>query len=194
MQRVCVFMGSNPGERGEYTRLARDMGEELARRRLGLVYGGASVGLMAEVADALLEAGGEVLGVIPQQLVDKEIAHTGLTEQRIVGSMHERKLLMAEKSDAFVALPGGFGTMDEIFEMLTWSQLGFHGKPCGVVNAMGYYDMLLAQLDHMVAEGFLKAPFRDMLLRAKTPADLLDAFEGYEPPRTGKWIQRPNGL
>jgi uncharacterized protein (TIGR00730 family) len=194
MRRICVFMGSNPGERNEYAALAREMGEELADRKLGLVYGGASVGLMAAVADALLERGGEVVGVIPRQLVDKEIAHTGLTEQHVVGSMHERKLLMAEKSDAFAALPGGFGTMDEIFEMLTWSQLGFHEKPCGLVNAMGYYDMLRSQLEHMVAEGFLKAEFRDMLLSAKTPGELLDQFATYEPPRTGKWIHRPNGL
>lgn len=189
MRRVCVFLGSNAGRRPDYTQAAVALGTVLAREGIGLVYGGASVGLMGALADAALAAGGEVTGVIPQRLVEKEVAHHGLSDLRVVGSMHERKALMAQLSDAFVALPGGAGTLEELFEMWTWAQLGSHAKPCAVLNVAGYYDRLLGFLDHAAAEGFMRAAHRDMLLVADDPGGLLDRLRAYRAPDVRKWIE-----
>src|SRR5262245_15001901 len=188
MNRVCVFCGSSMGGRAEYTEAAARTGELIARRGLGLVYGGGHVGLMGVVADAALAAGGEVIGVITQALLDREVAHTGLTELLVVRTMHERKARMAALSDAFLVLPGGIGTLEEFFEVWTWGQLGEHAKPVGLVNVGGYYDGLIGFVDAMQAEGFLKAKHREMLIVADTPAAALDAFARYEPPAVGKWI------
>jgi uncharacterized protein (TIGR00730 family) len=185
-----VFCGSSRGRREAYFAAARETGAELARRGIGLVFGGGSVGLMREVADAALAGGGEVIGVIPEALVAMEVAHHGLADLRIVGSMHERKALMAELADAFVALPGGFGTLEEFCEVLTWSQLGLHAKPCGLLNVEGYYDPLLALFDHAVEERFVHPQHRGMVLRAASPGPLLDALAAYEPPVVEKWIER----
>lgn len=162
------------------------MGELLAKENIGVVYGGASVGLMGTVADACLANGGEVIGVIPQKLADRELAHTGLTEQYFVSTMHERKGKMADMSDGFISLPGGSGTMDELFETWTWEQLGFHQKPCGILNIAGYYDPLVEMVDHMVKEGFLQEKYQDTLLVESNPGRLLEKFRQYEPP-TAKW-------
>jgi uncharacterized protein (TIGR00730 family) len=172
MKRVCVFCGSNAGIRPEYGIAAQGLACVLARLGLGLVYGGGNVGLMGIIADSMLEADGEVIGVIPQSLVAKEVAHRGVTELRIVDTMHQRKALMNELSDAFIALPGGFGTLDEFFEILTWSQLGIHGKPTGLLNVSGFYDSLLAMLDHAVAERFLRPAHRELVI-ADIDADSL---------------------
>ncbi len=188
---VCVFCGSSPGSDPLYRKAAEAMGKQIAERGLRLVYGGAKVGLMGAVADAALKAGGDVVGVIPHALSDKEIAHEGLTRLEVVGSMHERKARMAELSEAFVALPGGAGTLEEIFEIWTWGQLGFHAKPAGFLNTHGYYDHLRAFVDHAVGEAFLKAPHRDMLIFRDDPAAILDAFFAYSPPVVEKWIGRP---
>lgn len=189
MKAVCVYCGSNAGVREDYGVLARALGLEIARRGMALVYGGARVGLMGQVADAALAAGGRVVGIIPQSLVDKEIAHSGLTESHIVGSMHERKRMMADLSDGFVALPGGIGTLEEIFEMWTWAQLGYHAKPCALIDTARYWTGLAAFLDHQVQEGFVRAPHRDMLMVDDDPARLLDRMEAYEPPVVTKWIK-----
>jgi uncharacterized protein (TIGR00730 family) len=165
------------------------MGEAIVRRGLGLVYGGGCVGLMGTVADAALAAGGEVIGVIPEALVAKEVAHAGLTELRVVGSMHERKALMAELSDGFMALPGGFGTLEEFFEVLTWAQLGLHPKPCGLLNVEGYYDPLLALLDHAITEQFLRPAHRALVIEEREPERLLDRLAAYRPERAEKWIE-----
>jgi len=188
MKKLCVYCGSNPGRRPEYIAAARSLAEELLSRGIGLVYGGSNVGIMGELADTVLKSGGEVLGIIPQVLVDQEVSHTGLTELRIVNSMHERKAMMVELSDGFIALPVGLGTIEELLEVLTWAQLGFHQKPCALLNASGYYDHLSAFLDHMVEEGFVKDVHRSMLIIEKNPALLLDRFADYEPPRTNKWV------
>lgn len=190
MKRVCVFSGSSPGARPEYVAAAAEFGQALATRGIGVVYGGASIGLMGAVADAALRHGGEVVGVIPQFLALKEVAHAGLTDLRIVDSMHERKALMAELSDAFVALPGGIGTFEEIFEVWTWAQLGSHAKPCAFLNVAGYYDRLFAFLDHAVAEAFLKPVHREMTLVADRPAALLDALATHRTPAVEKWLGR----
>jgi uncharacterized protein (TIGR00730 family) len=189
MRRVCVYAGSNHGSDPAYAESARALGTELAARGIGLVYGGGKVGLMGAIADAALAAGGEAIGVMPQALIDREIGHTGLTELKVVDSMHERKALMAELSDAFVALPGGIGTLEELIEIYTWSQLGIHDKACGVLNVRGYYDGLATFLDHAVSEGFLRAQHRAVLSIAEDPADLLDALAAFEPPRVGKWLE-----
>ena len=186
--RVCVYAGSNPGANPAYAEAAADLARLLAGRGTGIVYGGSKVGLMGVLADAGLEAGGEVIGVIPQDLVDREVAHTGLTELHVVSSMHERKALMAELSDAFVALPGGAGTLEELIEVYTWSQLGLHAKPMGVINVHGYYDGLAALLDHAVQERFLRPQHREALHTAPTAAELIDAFAGWRPPAVGKWL------
>ena len=191
MQRVCIFCGSSSGARAAYTTAAATIGTSLARRGLGLVYGGGRVGLMGAVADAALTAGGHVIGVIPQSLVDKEVGHRALTELRIVHSMHERKALMADLSDAFIALPGGAGTMDEFFEILTWAQLGYHHKPCAMLNVAGYYDPLLAFMDHAVTEGFIRAEHRDLIRIDDDPDRLLDTLATYNPPVVDKWRERP---
>ena len=188
--RLCVFCGSNGGGRPDYLESARKLGRVLAERGIGLVYGGARVGLMGALADAALAEGGHLLGVMPESLVAKEVAHTGLTELRVVKSMHERKAMMAELSDGFVALPGGWGTLEELFEVLTWAQLGLHRKPCGLLNVAGYFDPLLAFLDHTIDEGFVRREQRAMVTVATTPAQLLDLFAAYEPPLVDKWITR----
>lgn len=166
------------------------MGEALAQRRLGLVYGGGNVGLMGLLADAVLARGGEVIGVIPQALVDKELAHHGVTELRIVGSMHERKALMAELADAFIALPGGFGTLDEFCEILTWAQLGFHRKPCGLLNVVGFFDPFLSHLDHAVRHRFIREQHRAMVHVDHHPEALLRRLLTAQPPAMHKWIDR----
>ena len=190
MERLCVFSGSSPGAHPAYAEASAALGRTLADAGIGVVYGGASVGLMGAVADAALAAGGEVVGVIPQSLVDREIAHPGLSELHIAQSMHERKALMAELSDGFVALPGGTGTLDELFEVYTWTQLGLHAKPLGLLDVRGYWKSLVAFLDHAVAERFLTAEHREMLVVADAPGTLLEAFRRWRAPVRGKWIDR----
>jgi len=190
MRRLCVFSGSSPGAHPDYAAAAAALGRTLAGAGIGLVYGGASVGLMGTVADAALAAGGEVVGVIPQSLVDREIAHPGLSELHVVHSMHERKALMADLSDGFVALPGGTGTLDELFEVYTWTQLGLHAKPLGLLDVRGYWTSLVAFLDHAVAERFVTAEHRDMLVVAGGPEDLLEAFRRWRAPVRSKWLDR----
>jgi uncharacterized protein (TIGR00730 family) len=189
MRRLCVYAGSNAGTRPEYAEAAAALARELAGRGIGLVYGGGKVGLMGVLADTVLAGGGEAIGVIPQALVDREVGHEGLTELRVVGSMHERKALMAELSDGFVAVPGGIGTLEELIEVYTWSQLGIHAKPLGVLDAGGFYGGLLGLLDHMVREGFLRAEHREVMLSEPEPARLLDRMEAWTPPDApSKWI------
>jgi len=190
MRRVCIFCGSNHGARDVYREAAQRMGRALARRGLGLVYGGGCVGLMGVLADAVLAEGGEAIGVIPAAMVAKELAHHGLTELRVVPSMHQRKALMAELAGAFVALPGGLGTLEEFCEMLTWAQLGLHRKPCGLLNVEDYYGPLLALFDHARAEAFLRPEHRSMILVADQPDPLLDMLAAYRPPQGEKWIDR----
>jgi uncharacterized protein (TIGR00730 family) len=174
LKRICVFCGSSSGVNALHTEAAQAIGRLLCRRGVELVYGGGNVGLMGVLADACLAEGGRVIGVIPQALVDKEVAHQGLTELRVVSSMHERKAVMAELSDAFAALPGGYGTWEELFEMLTWTQLGIQRKPCGLLNVNGYYDPLLELADQAVSEGFLREVNRELLLSDDEPERLLD--------------------
>lgn len=178
MRSVCVFCGSRPGARPEYLALASELGRELAARSLALVYGGASVGLMGRMADAALAAGGRVIGVIPRALVDRELAHAGLSELHVVDTLHQRKALMAERADAFVALPGGVGTLDELFEIVTWRVLGLHAKPIALLDPVGYYRPLAAVLDGMVGEGFLEPGHRQLIHRAASVAELLAALAG----------------
>jgi uncharacterized protein (TIGR00730 family) len=175
--RICVFTGSRHGARSEYAEAAKRLGRELAARNYGLVYGGGNVGLMTVIADTMLELKGHVTGVIPDSLVSREVAHLGLSDLRIVNSMHERKALMAELSDGFIAMPGGIGTMEEFFEVLSWAQLGIHEKPCGLLNVCGYYDPLIQFLDHAVGEDFIKPKHRALLVVDSEPAKLLDRFE-----------------
>jgi uncharacterized protein (TIGR00730 family) len=190
MKSVCVFCGSNPGNHSDYAAAAKALGQAIAKRGATLVYGGAEVGLMGIIADAALAAGGQVIGIIPKALMDKEIGHKGLTRLEAVGSMHERKARMAELSDGFVNLPGGTGTLEEMFEVWTWGQLGFHAKPIGVLNVRGFYDPLMTFLDHQRDEGFVKPGLRDTLLSAESPATLLDAMDAYEAPVVQKWVER----
>jgi hypothetical protein len=187
---ICVFCGSSVGARPEFAAAAAEVGQLLAERGIRLVYGAGNIGLMGVLADAALAAGGEVIGVIPQMLVDKELAHRGLADLRIVTSMHERKALMAELSDAFIALPGGLGTYEELCEVLTWAQLGLHHKPCGCLNVSSYFDPLNWLLDHGVAEGFIHPQHRKLLISAHDPAKLLALLEQRQPPRGEKWIGR----
>ena len=182
MRRICVFCGAHVGARPAYVRAARELGTLLVERGWGVVTGGGRVGLMGAVADAALAAGGEVVGVIPRALLELELGHCGLTELVVVENMHERKARMHELSQGFVTLPGGMGSLEEVFEALAWLQLGFHDKPVGIVNVGGFYDALFAQLDHATAEGFLHAPQRDMILTAPTPGETLDLLEGWTPP------------
>lgn len=186
--RICVYSGSNNGAHPLYREAAASFGALLAKEGIGLVYGGASIGLMGVVADAVLNNGGEAIGVIPQALKDVEIAHPRLTELRIVNSMHERKAMMAELSDAFVALPGGAGTLEELFEVWTWSQLGVHAKPCALLNVEGFYDRLVAFLDHVVEEQFLKQAHRDILIVNADAEALLQAIRQAEMPTVSKWF------
>lgn len=188
MRRICVFAGSSPGCRPEYARAAQELGRVLARREIGVVYGGARVGLMGALADTVLAAGGRVIGVIPEGLVTKEIAHDGLTELRVVASMHERKAMMNDLADAFIALPGGWGTLEEFFEVLTWAQLGLHRKPCGLLNADGYFDRLLSFIDHSVEERFVRSHHRAMILVSSSPDELLRQLDDYVAPAVEKWI------
>ncbi len=188
MKRVCVFCGSSSGADPEYKNAAQSFGALLATKKITLVYGGGSIGLMGEIADAVLEHRGEVIGVIPQSLVDKELAHNGLTELHVVRSMHERKAVMADLSDGFVALPGGLGTLEELFEILTWGQLGLHRKPCGLLNAAGYFAPMLGLLNHMVSKKFLQARDLDMLLVDEDEKGLLRKMALYRPPPTERWI------
>src|SRR5262245_5017679 len=190
LRSICVFCGSSVGAKPEYAAAARVMGRLLAERRIRLVYGAGNVGLMGLLADAALRAGGEVIGVIPQMLVDRELAHRGVSELRIVGSMHERKALMAELADAFVALPGGLGTFEELCEVLTWAQLGIHAKPVGCLNVAGYFDGLLQLLDHAVGERFLHPRQRELLVSANGPAQLLAELERHQPAADVKWFDR----
>lgn len=190
MKSLCVFCGSSSGRRPEYTLAARELGRLLVQRGVRLVYGGGNVGLMGVIADEMVAAGGQVIGVIPRHLVDKELAHGSVTELKIVGSMHERKALMAELSDAFVALPGGIGTFEEFFEILTWAQLGLHAKPCGLLNVAGYYGPLLAMLQHAADEAFLHADHLRLFVTANEPEDLLARLEQFQPVPTEKWLDR----
>lgn len=177
MRRVCVFCGSSPGRRPVHRQAAQGLALALSRRSIGLVYGAASVGVMGALADAALEQGGKVIGVIPERLVDRERSHAGLSELHVVKSMHERKALMGALSDGFVALPGGLGTMEEFFEVLTWNQLGIHSKPCGLLNVGGFYDGLTHFLDHIVDEGFVPNPHRSLPMIDTSPDVLLDRME-----------------
>jgi uncharacterized protein (TIGR00730 family) len=190
MRRVCVFCGSSMGNRPVYAEAAARLGALLAERGLGLVYGGGNVGLMGVVADAALQAGGEVIGVIPEALMKLEVGHLDLTELHVVGSMHERKALMADLSDAFIALPGGIGTMEELFEVWTWGQLGMHPKPLGFLDVAGYYDHLHAFLDYATDEGFLRDRHRAMVAVENDAATLLDRFDAYRPPEMVRVIAR----
>jgi uncharacterized protein (TIGR00730 family) len=190
MRRVCVYAGSNVGADPAYAEGARALATTLAERGIGLVYGGGNVGLMGVLADTAMAAGGEVIGVMPAALIEREIGHRGITELREVGSMHERKAQMADLSDAFVAVPGGIGTLEELIEVYTWSQLGLHRKACGLLNVNGYYDALADFLDHAVEEAFLKPEHRGILTVASDPAELLDRLAAFEPPTVGKWLER----
>ncbi|EPY03102.1 TIGR00730 family Rossman fold protein [Magnetospirillum fulvum] len=184
MRRVCVFCGSSFGARPAYTEAARALGRLLVDRELELVYGGGNVGLMGVIADEVLAAGGRAIGVIPDSMVTREVAHTGLTELHVVDSMHARKALMAELSDGFIAMPGGIGTLDELFEVWTWSQIGIHAKPLGFLDVEGYYTHLQVFLDHVAAEGFMRARHRTMVAVEADPVGLLSAMGGFEAPET----------
>lgn len=189
MDRICVYCGSSPGADPAYVTAAETLGRFLAAREIGVVYGSASVGMMGALADAALDAGGEVVGVIPAGLDEKEVAHPGV-DLEVVDSMHERKQRFAELADGFVALPGGLGTLEELFEILTWAQLGIHEDPCGLLNVAGYFDGIVDFLDHAVAAEFVAPEHRDMLLVAADAESLLDEFECYEPPAVEKWLER----
>jgi hypothetical protein len=188
MKAICVYCGSSPGRLEVYASAARALGQALVERDLGLVYGGASIGLMGLIADTVLQLGGRAVGVIPQALARKEVVHRHLTELHVTQSMHERKTLMADLSDGFIAMPGGIGTFEEIFEIWTWAQLGIHTKPCGLLNVAGYYDALSTFLDHAAAEQFLKPPHRSLLIVEQEPQALLDRFASYQPPSVRKWL------
>ena len=199
MKRICVFCGANAGNRPQYRSEAEKLGRLLAARSLELVYGGGNVGLMGIVADACLEAGGSVIGVIPEALMGKEVAgrhvdHRNLTRLEVVDSMHTRKARMAELADGFIAMPGGFGTFEEFCEVLTWGQLGFHVKPMGLLNVAGYYDTLLALFDHAVQEGFLRQQNRDMALADADPSRLLEAMAAFTPEPVSKWLKEERQL
>ena len=185
--RLCIFSGSSSGVKESYTLVAKKLGQELAAKGIGVVYGGASVGLMGAVADAALECAGEVIGVIPKSLFDKEVGHMGLSDLHVVKNMHERKAMMAELSDGFIALPGGIGTFEELFEVWTWAQLGYHPKPCAILNVDGYYDQLIGFLDHTVNQGFLKQSHRDLLIVESDTSKLIERIKAYQPPLVGKW-------
>lgn len=191
MKSICVYCGSSNGRLADYKIAAKDLGKELAHQNIRLVYGGANVGVMTAIADSALAAGGEVVGVIPQGLVKKEVAHQGLTELIITDSMHQRKQTMADLSDAFIALPGGIGTLEELFEALTWTQLGFHSKPCGLLNISGFYDDLIRFLDHATHELFLKPEHRDLLLVSSSPTELIKKLFNVTLPTSEKWIDKP---
>jgi uncharacterized protein (TIGR00730 family) len=190
MKSICVYCGSNFGERVSYLEAAQDLGAQMAARGITLVYGGGNVGLMGTVADSVLAAGGKVIGVIPQTLVDKEVAHTGLSDLRVVGSMHERKSLMADLADGFIALPGGLGTLEEFCEVATWTQLGLHKKACGLLNIGGFYDGLLSFLNHATEEKFIRPEHRSIVLAEEDPVELIKKLSQFEVPTVHKWIDR----
>lgn len=190
--RICVFCGTNTGSRPEYGATARQLGQVLAEEGIELVYGGASVGIMGELADSVQEHGGHVTGIIPQQLVEKEAAHTGIRNLIVVASMHQRKSQMADLSDGFIALPGGIGTLEGFFELVTWRQLGIHERPCGILNVAGYFDGLTGFLDHAVREGFLTELHRDMILVENDPQRLIERMRAYDPPEGEKLMGRTN--
>jgi uncharacterized protein (TIGR00730 family) len=190
MSRICVFCGSSSGNNPAYSHAAEQLGRSLAEKKIELVYGGARVGLMGLLADTVLRNGGRVIGVIPRALVEKEIAHTGLTDLHVVDSMHARKSKMADLADGFIAMPGGFGTLEEFCEVVTWSQLGLHRKNCGILNVEGYYDGLLSLFDHAVAEGFLKPSNRQLVLSDSDPALLIDSVLSAAPASKPKWITK----
>ena len=194
MRTLCVFCGSSSGSRPVYADAARQLGEALVARDITLVFGGGRVGLMGEIARTVLASGGRVVGVIPKALLRKEIAYDDLTELHVVDSMHERKALMAERSDGFVAMPGGFGTFEEFCEVLTWAQLGFHHKPVAMLNAAGYFDGLLALFDHAVAEGFVRPQHRSIVFAESEPVRLLDRLAAYQPPAITQWITSPDAV
>ena len=188
IRSICVYCGSSPGKRPEYTEAAMTFARALASRRIRLVYGGANVGIMGDLANTMLAHGGKVIGIMPQALVDKEVAHSGLDELIVTQSMHERKSRMADLSDAFIALPGGIGTLEELFEIWTWAQLGFHQKPCGILNTKGYFDSLLLFLDEAVEAGFVKKTHRKMLICSEDPEELLEILGKHRPPVMDKWV------
>ncbi len=190
IRRICIFCGSNSGVRTAYRDTARRMAVTLVQRGIGIVYGGGRIGLMGIIADSAIAEGGEVIGVIPKSLVAREVAHEGLTDLQIVGSMHERKALMAKLSDAFIALPGGFGTLEEFSEVLTWAQLGLHQKPCGILNVEGFYNPLLTLFNHAVVEGFVRPDHRLLVIVERDPERLLELLTRYKPPTLEKWIER----
>ena len=190
LRRICVYCGSSSGSRPEYALAAQAVGTALARRGLELVYGGGNVGLMGQVADAALAAGGHVIGVIPESLMAREVGHRGLPDLRVVGTMHIRKALMAELADAFIALPGGFGTIEEFCEVLTWAQLGLHRKPFGLLNTAGFYDPLLAFFDHQVKERFVRSEHRELIISHTEPEALLEALAAIQVPNLDKWLDR----
>lgn len=188
MKNICVYCGSSPGSRVEYAEGAKALARALVANNLGLVYGGSNLGLMGVVAQEVLDQGGRAVGVIPEQLVTKELAHPALTELFVTRNMHERKAMMAELSDGFIALPGGLGTFEELFEILTWGQLSFHSKPVGVLNVSGYYDGLLSFLNHAHSEAFIRTQHRNMLMSATCPVQLLNDFKAYEAPAVVNWV------
>jgi len=188
MKRICVFCGANTGKRDQYSSAAKDLAEELVSREIEIVYGGGRIGLMGVLAERAIELGGRVIGVIPESLATKEVAHDSISELIVVGSMHQRKARMAELSDGFISLPGGIGTIEETFEMLTWSQLGFHNKPCGIINVEGFYNKLIEFLNHTSEEKFFMDIYRRMLIVETGPSALLERFEQYKPPQVKHWI------
>jgi uncharacterized protein (TIGR00730 family) len=189
IENVCVYCGSSPGNRPVYTEQARALARLMVERDIGLVYGGGKVGIMGVVADAVLSLGGRVVGIIPQALIDREVAHPGLSELVVTRSMHERKTIMAERADGFIALPGGLGTLEELFEAWTWAQLGIHEKPCGILDVADFYGGLVRFVDHAVSEGFIKPQNRGVLIVESDPVRLLDRFAAYTSPGFEKWVK-----
>jgi uncharacterized protein (TIGR00730 family) len=188
LRRVCVFCGSNPGSSSEYRSMATRLGSLLAARGIGLVFGGGSVGMMGAVADAAAAGGAETIGIIPEGLAAREVAHRGVTEMHVVTTMHQRKALMSELSDAFIALPGGFGTLEELFEVTTWAQLGIHRKPIGLLDINGYYRQLVSFIDHAVKEQFIRREYRDLFVVGEDPETLLDTLTTHEMPVVARWV------
>ncbi|OAH99139.1 Rossman fold protein, TIGR00730 family [Methylomonas methanica] len=187
---ICIYCGSSPGRIEAYGEAAQALAAALVSRNIRLIYGGAGIGIMGMVADQVLKLGGQAIGVIPKALAHKEVAHPNLTELHVTQSMHERKMLMAELADGFIALPGGIGTLEELFEIWTWAQLGFHQKPCGLLNVAGYYDALINFLDHVAAEQFVKPHHRGMLMVEADPQVLLDSYVNYQPPAVKHWVNK----
>lgn len=188
IKSACVFCGSSPGAKPAYDEAARQVGKLLAEQKITLVYGGGNIGLMGALADAAMEAGGTVIGVIPQSLADREVAHLDITRLDVVTSMHERKAKMEQLSDAFIALPGGYGTLEEFCEIITWCQLGLHHKPCGILNVEGFYDALLSQFDHAVGESFIRPEHRELFFSASDSVELLDRLQSFKAPKLNQWI------